>query len=366
MTALQIPLKLRRRVKIAKGRNTSLSSLLEARGESVFFTANEDILDHSGGHEFILRLSGRTGSEIWRVPADRFQIAWSTEAFASVVAESLLVTNEGWTAARGISIESGRVLYSLNARKLRLWRNRWLLTTDDGLVLADPATGETLETRAPLPVAPSDAGLVRIDGDVILYQAEDNTQVVAYDLSRQALLWKRPLRREIAERFRCDVGVVVLRPMEPNIFLAHVTSRIVVGCSLADGSILWDMAVPFDSPVVPHRDRVYVMLAQEGRESSPRLVCLDAATGAWVYDVLQPELNVMDFASYGTIHEDHIGFGTRGGLVGLFRLSDGGLAWSYRYTLRLWTNVWLHTPVMADERLYVCADDGNLLIFEPA
>jgi len=194
----------------------------------------------------------------------------------------------------------------------------------------------------------------------------DGAQAVAYDLFRQELLWTRPLKREIAERCGCEVNVVTLRPMEPNVFLAHVTSRVVAGCSLRDGSILWDMAGPLDSPVVPYRGRVYVMLAQEGYQSSPRLVCLDAATGSKIYDVVQPELNAMDLASYGTVHEDHIGFGTRGGLVGLFRLADGGLAWSYRYTVRHRTNVPVHTPVMADDRLYACADDGHLLIFETA
>jgi len=156
---------------------------------------------------------------------------------------------------------------------------------------------------------------------------------------------------------------MTLRPMEPNLFLAHVRSSVVAGCSLRDGSILWDMAVPLQSPVVPHGDRVYVMLHQ-GWQSPTRLVCLDATTGERVYDVVQPELDGLDFADYGRVHEDHIAFGTRGGLVGLFRLADGGLAWSYRYTVRHRTNVPVHTPVMADDRLYACADDGHLLIFE--
>ena len=327
---------------VAKGH---IPLLLAAAGGSVFA---------GNGATHIVHLSAKTGRPMWKVRAEGFEVP-------SLTAENLLVANAAWTKGCGVSIEAGSMLYTLSASCLWLWRNRWLLMGDEGLVLASPATGQTVEVRASLPVAPSDAGFPRIDGQVMLYQAKDRTEVVAYDLSRQELLWKRPLRREIAERLGCDVQMVTLRPMEDrNVFLAHVQSRVVVGCSLADGSILWDMAVPFDSPVVPHRDRVYVMLAQEGRESSPRLVCLDAATGARVYDVLQRGLNVMDFASYGTVYEDYIGFGTRGGLIGLFRLADGGLAWSYRY------KVPLYAPAMADERLYVCADDGNLLVFEPA
>jgi outer membrane protein assembly factor BamB len=339
-----MPPKLARTVRITKG---YLSSLLAAQGDSVFLKADEEIV----------RVVGHTGREVWRVPAEGFGIA-------CVVADTLLITNKTWTAGRGISIESGRAIYSLSARNLWLWRDRWMLMKDGSVVFADPATGDALKTRSPLPLAPSDAGLVRIEGDVMLYQAEDNTQAVAYDLSRQEPLWKRPLPREIAERCGCEVGVVVLRPVEPKMFLAHVTSRVVAGCSLADGSILWDMAVPLQSPVVPHGDRVYVMAHQS--RASPRLVCLDAATGAQTYDVSQPELDGLDFADHGRVHGDHIAFGTRGGLVGLFRLADGGLAWSYRYTVRRRTSVWVHTPVVAEERMYACADDGNLLIFETA
>jgi len=334
---VRLPLKLSRKVRITRG---YVPGQLAARADSVFVA--DDRTD-------ILCIDANTSRTVWKVPAEGSDIA-------SLVGEVLLATT--WRSARGISAESGRSLYVLNATRLRLWQSRWMSINSDGLTLIDAVTGGVLETRAPFPIAPSDLGLTRIDGEVMLYQAEENTQVVAYDLWRQQLLWKRSLRREIADRFGCDVGVVVLRPLECNVFLAHVTSRIVVGCSLADGAILWDMAVPFDSPVVPHRDRIYVMLAQEGSESSPRLVCLDAGTGARVYDVVQSELHGMDLASYGTVHGDYIGFGTRGGLVGLFRLADGGLAWSYRYKRRL------YAPVMTDQRLYVCADDGNLLIFE--
>jgi outer membrane protein assembly factor BamB len=287
------------------------------------------------------------------VPADDY---WTVALVGGV----LIVANNTWTRGRGISTQDGRTLYALSAASLWLWRDCWVVMADDSLVLASATTGEILEKRAPLPLLPSDAGVARIEGDVVIYQAEKNTQVIAYDLSRQELLWKRPLRREIAARSGADEGTVVLRAVEPDLFVAHITNRVVAGCSLADGSILWDMAVPFQSPVVPYRDRVFVMLAQEGGRSSPRLVCLDAATGARVYDVDQPELSAMDLASYGTVYEDWIGFGTRGGLVGLFRLADGDLAWSYR------DKVPLYLPVMADGRLYVSADDGSLLIFEPA
>lgn len=361
---MRLPLKLVWKLAIAPGRKGLLSSRPEASGEYVFVSANEDVLDSSGGHEHVWCVNGRTGSEVWKVPAERFDIAWSTETCPSVVANTLLVRNEQWTMARGLSVESGRVLYTLNARKLRLWRNRWLLMGKDDLVVADSATGAILDRRAPLPIPSSSAGLVRIQGDVMLYEAEENTQVVAYDLARQSVLWSRPLKREIAERCGCEVNVVTLRPLDPNTFLAHVTSSVVVGGSLADGSILWDMTVQLEAPVVPHGDRVYVM--QHVFRESPRLISLDAATGARVYDVVQHELHGMDITDYGRIHEDHIAFGTRSGLVGLFRLSDGHLAWSYRHTARGHSNVWLHAPAIAGDRLYACAGDGHLLIFEAA
>jgi hypothetical protein len=94
-------------------------------------------------------------------------------------------------------------------------------------------------------------------------------------------------------------------------------------------------------------------------------VCLDAVSGARVHDVAIAEMNSLDYADYGRVHEDHIAFGTRGGFIGLFRLEDARLAWWYRYTPKD-TGVWAHTPVMAGERLYAAAEDGHLLIFEAA
>jgi outer membrane protein assembly factor BamB len=338
---LRLPLKLSRTIRITKGH---LSGVLAADDAGVFLTADADLV----------HVSGRSGREVWRVPAED---SWVT----SVTDGVLLVTT--WKSARGISTRSGDTLYRFSADRLRLWRDRWMMINENRLTLIDAVTGRAVEKRSPLPITPSHAGLTRIEGDVMLYQGEDNTQVVAYDLSRQKLLWKRSLQREIGERLGVDVGVMTLRPIEPDSFLA-VTKSHVVGCSLEDGRILWDMPAAFDSPALPHRDRVYVLLIPGGRVS-PRLVCVEAVTGVKVYDVVQSELDSMDIPSYGKIHDEYVGFGTRGGLLGLFRLADGGLAWSYRHTVRHRTNVPVHMPVIEGERLYACADDGNLLLFEP-
>lgn len=331
---------------------------MAADAEGAYVHADENILDPSGSGAYILHIDGRTGTEVWRTRAEQLGIA-------SLEAGTLLVTNEVWTKARGLSSRSGKVLYGLDASSILLWRNRWLLMTDESMLVVDSANGSTLHTLKPLPVRPSDAGLVRIDGDVMLYQAEDRLQAVAYDLAREELLWQKPVLREIAERFGCAADVVMLRPMEPKVFLAHVRNDVLVGCSLTDASILWDMRVPYAAPAVPHRDRVYVMLSAEASESSPRLVCLDAVSGARVHDVAIAEMKSLDYADYGRVHEDHIAFGTRGGFIGLFRLEDARLAWWYRYIPKD-TGVWAHTPVMAGERLYAAAEDGNLLIFEAA
>ena len=58
---MRLPLKLHRKLTITKSRKGRLSSLLAAHGESVFLTADDDIVDTSGRHECILHLSGRTG-----------------------------------------------------------------------------------------------------------------------------------------------------------------------------------------------------------------------------------------------------------------------------------------------------------------
>ncbi len=56
----------------------------------------------------------------------------------------------------------------------------------------------------------------------------------------------------------------------------------------------------------------------------------------------------------------YLPFGTRSGLLALFRLSDGELVGSYKHKTQVY---W---PVLAGQRLFVTAADGTLLVFEGA
>jgi outer membrane protein assembly factor BamB len=249
-----------------------------------------------------------------------------------------------------------------------------MLRNDGGMVVVSPSTGEVLQTNPPLPFIPSDGGLTRIEGDVMLYQAENNTQVVAYDLSRQQLLWSTPLRREIAELLACEVHYLRLRPVEPDRFLAIVDGH-VLGCSLADGSILWHRAAPFVQPGGPPmavvQGRLYWMTFADQHDAAGerladppapfRLSCIDATTGQALYDVETPERTTIDIPSWPAVHSGYIAFGetfTSQGLVTLHRLEDGKPLWSYRYKTAV------GKPAMTDRGLLVCSDDGNLLIFD--
>ena len=69
---------------------------MAADAEGAYVHADENILDHSGSGAYILHIDGRTGTEVWRTPAERL-------GSASLEAGTLLVTNEVWTKARGLS-----------------------------------------------------------------------------------------------------------------------------------------------------------------------------------------------------------------------------------------------------------------------
>jgi outer membrane protein assembly factor BamB len=317
-----------------------------------------------GDRERFFRIEAKTGKITWKVPLERFTVV-------RLVGEAVLVAGETWGEVRALSAESGKTLYKIVARELRLWRDRWLLLEPGSVAVASATTGEILERRGPLPHLLKD-GQVRIEGDVMLYEAEGDV-AVAYDLTRERLLWQRPLRQEIQERCGCEVTSVILKPIEPDRFLAKV-QNFLVGGSLADGSLLWHVPARSGStsgaPTAIEQGRIYAMVSvsqhdEAGRPlanppAAYRLVCIEASTGKTVYDVERPERTAMDVPSVPVVHGGYIAFGvtfTRQSLLTLHRLEDGELVWSYRHKTRV-------TPrAMDDERLYAVAD-GNLLIFE--
>jgi outer membrane protein assembly factor BamB len=128
------------------------------------------------------------------------------------------------------------------------------------------------------------------------------------------------------------------------------------GCSLEDGRILWHapIAVPSYVPTY-HEGRIYLLSSGYGEPA--RFICLDAETGAVVYDV-RHQLEWRDKPTVGTLWGECIAYGTRAGQIVLFRLANGSLACSHLYKDEV------YQPVADEDRLLVTAADGNLLVFE--
>jgi outer membrane protein assembly factor BamB len=91
-------------------------------------------------------------------------------------------------------------------------------------------------------------------------------------------------------------------------------------------------------------------------------VIVDGTTGAVVVNQLL-SAHGPAFAQFqepygGTICRKHVLFTTNSGLMALFRLSDGELAWQHEYGDRL------YSPVADDNRVYVTSASGDLVMFE--
>lgn len=92
-----------------------------------------------------------------------------------------------------------------------------------------------------------------------------------------------------------------------------------------------------------------------------RLVIVDEATGGIVADrALSGEGPAFGRPQEvgGTLYRNHVMFTSSSGLMALFRLSDGALAWQREYGEQLFS------PVFEDNRLYIATAAGDIVIFE--
>jgi hypothetical protein len=248
-----------------------------------------------------------------------------------------------------------------------------LRITPRATYVLDPVSGKTIEEMAPLSPFPI-YSLGRVSGDTAIYTTRGG--VAAYDLAREQRCWERPLAQEVIARVGfADEAVFLVRAIEPAFYLV-VTSRFLVGGSLGDGSIRWHAAAMYDSRLatgeggaVWHDGFVYATLSSDLHDANGRplanpplpfrLACLEASTGKVIYDVPRPEfVDALDHPSHGRIQGEYIACGSRKGLIALFRRNDGRLVWCDRHKEQTWT------PVIEGNRLYVEANDGNILIYE--
>jgi outer membrane protein assembly factor BamB len=346
---MQLPSKPSRKLRIARG-PVSLSPPL-VKNESVFVGYEEGD---------ILRLDGSQLQSVWQIPAEGFG-PWSS------VGELVLLRSMGSPGFRGVS-PTGRIMWTLSGDPGWALCDQHLYSNDgETIIQADATTGEIVAHYA-VP-GPAFQFLGCCHGIFLLGtgRTRESDPVRAFDVTSGQILWERNLRQEFL------AAAEGIEERRTAFYSAHCGSegRRVVHCAqslfgfaVRENRILWQRNFDLAS-VVPkmHEGRVYFW-AYSGRERAEGnnvLVCLDEATGETIYELPLATYGG-DFAwmqfPRGSVHVDHMAFGTRSGLLAVFRLSDGALVWSCKYKTEV------YQPVLWDHGLLVTAEDGNLLVFE--
>jgi outer membrane protein assembly factor BamB len=308
---------------------------------------------------------------------------------------------EVWRKKQTLSLRSVHgdniLIFFGKKKEMQLWNgdgkivwtrpgNEWALgdrlyfSHDSMLHVVDVITGRTVDEF------PCPTGSPRFERDGILLLVEDGPAGRAYaiDLTARRVLWEVGLRAIIFERFGdpCSSGLAFVASRPGSVVVK--TRAHLVSVALADGSVQWGMplSVPHIGPMA--RDgRLYVWSAPD--DSTTR-VTIDAVSGAAVREQLGPDaaanrLVIVDEATGGIVANralsgygpafgrpqrvyggalgrNHVMFTSSSGLMALFRLSDGELAWQLEYGDQLFS------PVVEGSRVYVASAEGNILVFD--
>lgn len=204
-------------------------------------------------------------------------------------------------------------------------------------------------------------------GDLLLLvPVAGGDPVLVFNVAERRVLWERDLRPEIVPFVQ---GVADRKSAPAPLYCASPThglimcGKTVFGVSLLDGRILWhrQMWVASLRPMM-REERAYLWVWDpDGRNS--RFVCFDVISGESVYDRPLADLgdNFRALEAWpGSIDGEHIAFGSTrwSGVVGVFRLSDGALVWSYKHKAEV------YEPALVGNFLLVPAGGGKLLVFE--
>jgi outer membrane protein assembly factor BamB len=228
----------------------------------------------------------------------------------------------------------------------------YAIGADIGMVLGDPRTGHILGPTA-LVLRPNDV-FVRVCEDVLLVQDRNGDPFRAYDLVREEWLWERNLLADMKAQYRAwdDVPLPLIKSSGPGLLVCR-RGKGLFGIGLRDGQLRWGVD-GFCRTINPHQSRVYVWGGTRPELHRDRFLCLDAGTGASIYEV---PIEVKG-PRPGALSDRHIVYTTRDGWMAAFRLSDGARVWSHQH------KQWLGGPVIAGNRLFVGAEDGYLYVFE--
>jgi outer membrane protein assembly factor BamB len=339
------PLKLARRVRLKKG------PVLLGTPQ---ISANRIYLGWQQIHRGVLR------GEFVRIDAEDCRIVWSKKYDAhKPVAPFLMFENVLLLIGPGIMAVdplSGDELWSRNSAGVFPWRDQLLTLDPHSVVILDPATGTVLDRME----LPGKSWIHGFAGDTLLYGIGEGLAVTAaYGLTERKLLWKRPLLEESVKDYKAPGESMTLAGGTKAFVFAKANVG-VFGCSMEDGHILWHQRAFVSSDVpIAINGRVYLLTEDftPARQEFPKFICFDELTGERIYETEHKEFRAYR-PSRPSVCDDHIYFGSNGGFVFAFRLSDGELVWRHRTTGQTWQ------PTVFENRLYVTSDDGHLLVFE--
>lgn len=299
--------------------------------------------------DFVARFDKRTLKETWR----KRGMAW----IRSMHGDSILVF-VGKTRETQLWDGDGKVVWTRTGNAAA-FGDRLYFLSDGQLQVVDVLTGRVV---AQFPCPDGTTQFVH-DGTLLLVDFRVSTgQLHAIDLAEQRVRWHEDVRTMIGQQFGdpCRRGVAFIASRPGSVVVK--TGAHLVGLSLADGSLQWGLrlAVPYIAPLA--RDgRMYVWSAPSEKAAENRLVIVEESCGAIVVDrplsEYGPAFQRAQEVYGGTLCRNHVVFSSSSGLVAVFRLTDGELAWQHEYGDGL-------APVFADGRLYAATVGGDILIFE--
>lgn len=252
---------------------------------------------------------------------------------------------------------TGRLLWEVSSDGdgFHWFRGRIVIRRAGSFELVDPSSGAIVD-RVPMPQP--DLERFAVMGDRFVLQENFGARpdpIVCFDLHERKVVWEQPLLVQIRERFGIDhhTRVIVFIPGSSSGLFIVRRGTGTCGVSAEDGRIVW--GVPLDlgyGRADVHDGRVYGLLQN-------RLVALDEATGAVVYDRPYPELTGVVYPRPGVFFRGLVAYVAESGHLAVFDVADGSLV---AFTLH---RGGLSQVVEADSRLLATtAADGNLLVFE--
>jgi outer membrane protein assembly factor BamB len=302
----------------------------------------------------IVRIDPPFDRVVWQVPADGFYPQPG-------VCKGLLVLISLDGAIRALDASSGRVVWTVEEDEMP-WMlvGERLLAFREQIAVGDVLTAKLVD-RWNVDGASGTLGLIgNSEQTLVLSDAAGEDPMRGFDVERKAVIWQRDLKADVLSRAEGSP-----RP-EHFALYGTIAGRAIVQCgrtlfglSLADGHFLWQHGwwIASRRPVM-YDDRLYFWArTPDGR--AVRFVCLDEATGQIVYDHSLEALGEMFRGQdAGFIAGDHIAFGGAAGLIAVFRLVDGELAWLYQHRSGI------DYPMILGDHLVALAGGGKLLVFE--